>query len=127
MLGYFLAAAISATITMVVMACFQVGKDPVEEIQQIHPPRFIAETGAVQNVWCECFVNDEELNNPEPYVRELVKYRLMEKLLEQLWPFVSVSRFEDRPNFRSGFLARIKIIDTGTRNIIVTEDKLWKS
>lgn len=39
MLGYFLAAAISATITMIVMACFKVGKDPLEEIQQIHPPR----------------------------------------------------------------------------------------
>jgi len=132
MLGYILTAIISATITMVVMACFKVGKDPLEEIQQIHPPRHemnlvSAETGAVRNVWCECFVNDEELNNPEPYVRELVQYRLMEKLSEQIWPFVSISRFDDRLHFRAGFLANIKIIDTGTRNPIVTEDALWKS
>lgn len=127
MFGYILTAVVSSAITIVVMACFQVAKDPIEEIQQIHPPQFTAETGAVRNVWCECFVNDEELNNPEPYVRELVQYRLMEKLSEQLWPFVSVSRFDDRPHFRSGFLANIKILDTGARNPIVKGDKLWKS
>lgn len=127
MLGYFLTAAISATITMVVMACFQVGKDPREDIQQIQPPQFTAETGTVRNVIADCFVNYEEMNNPEPYVRGLIKYRLMEKLSEQLWQFLSVSKLDDNQNCRVNYMARIKIIDMGHRHHISTEDVLWKS
>lgn len=132
MFGYILTAAISATITMVVMACFQVGKDPREDIQQIQPPRHepiivSSETGTVRNVIADCFVNYEEMNNPEPYVRKLIKYRLMEKLSEQLWQFLSVSKLDDKQNCRVNYMARIKIIDMGHRHHISTEDVLWKS
>lgn len=128
MLGYILTAIISATITMVVMACFQVGKDPRDDLPLRHEPIIVsAENGTVRNVLVECIVDDAEMNNPEPYLRRLVHYRLMEKLSEQLWPFLTVVRCDDRKNCRTEFRAVLKIVDMGHRYHLSTEDALWKS
>lgn len=64
MFGYILTAAISATITMVVMACFQVGKDPRELLPLAHWEPVEELPGFVRCSFCrDCYTVDDWPND----------------------------------------------------------------
>ena len=64
MLGYILTAIISATITMVVMACFMVGKDPRELLPVAHWEPVEDMPGFVRCSFCrDCYTDDEWPND----------------------------------------------------------------